>query len=126
MVKALDVLEINGMHYFIDERLNELRRVDNPHDFKSYPSAEALAEVVAEGKRLPSQRPFRVVIQSADFFRVDVIARTPEEAEDLALNIDPDYLTAMESCGTYDVDEVREIPSEDFSPPDAPESVWVA
>ena len=32
MVRALPTVELDGKVYFIDERLRELRSVDNPHD----------------------------------------------------------------------------------------------
>jgi hypothetical protein len=32
MVRALPTVEIDGKVYFIDERLRELRNINNPHD----------------------------------------------------------------------------------------------
>jgi len=34
MVTELKRLKMKGKEYFIDERLNQIRNVDNPHDFE--------------------------------------------------------------------------------------------
>lgn len=45
-MKRLDTITINGTHgrktYFIDERLNELRNVENPHDAYPFDNATDL------------------------------------------------------------------------------------
>jgi len=34
--RQLPLVERNGKKYFLDERLRELRNVDNPHDYINY------------------------------------------------------------------------------------------
>lgn len=44
MPRRLPTVQIGGKEYFVDERLNELRNVNNPHDRK--PIDEAYDEFV--------------------------------------------------------------------------------
>ena len=49
MVRMLPVVEIGGQKYFKDDRLQEFRAVDNPHDrilFKDYDMALAFKLLV--------------------------------------------------------------------------------
>jgi len=32
----LSMVEINDKHYFVDRRLNQLRNVNNPHDYINF------------------------------------------------------------------------------------------
>jgi len=42
MAHALPTVHINGKTYFIDERLRELRNVENPHDAKRFSDENSL------------------------------------------------------------------------------------
>jgi len=36
MVRRLPVVEYKGKRYFLDDRLKQIRNVDNPHDFADF------------------------------------------------------------------------------------------
>lgn len=39
MVRQLPIIELNGKHYFRDDRLRQIRNVENPHDFMDFSEA---------------------------------------------------------------------------------------
>ncbi len=69
---------------------------------------------------------FRVLIESADYFDVDVLAENAAEAMERGEHIDPEFVRHRNRDGRYEATDVWEVSAEEFSPPDLPASSWIA
>jgi hypothetical protein len=70
-------------------------------------------------------RPYRVTIQSTDWYEVDVLAPDEVAAKCRAECIDADYITRRVD-GEWKATDAWELTAQEFDPPDLPASAWIA
>ena len=106
MARALDILETSGKKYFIDERLHELRNIDNPHEVISFPDEQSFRQYVDNSSNLQVRR-FRAKVESTDWLEADFFARDLSEAQCKSEAIDGGLFTVKDS--SWEITDVEEV-----------------
>jgi hypothetical protein len=104
------MIDINGMRYFVDERLRELRRVDNPHERIAFRDEAALHAYLAKPE-VTRLRRFRAKVESTDWLEADFFARNRDEAEEKARALDGGLFELKDS--DWEITDVDEIPADE-------------
>ena len=107
MARALDILETSGKKYFIDERLHELRNIDNPHEVISFPDKASFRQHVEQSSTL-QLRHFRAKVESVDWLEADFFAHDLAEAESKATALDGGLFKLKRS--DWELTDVEEVP----------------
>lgn len=100
------MIDINGKRYFVDERLCELRRVDNPHERIAFRDEAALRAHLAKPE-VTRLRRFRAKVQSTDWLEADFFAGNRDDAEERARSLDGGVFQRKDS--DWEITDVDEI-----------------
>lgn len=68
---------------------------------------------------------YRVEFQGIDYYTIDVLASSVDNAVARAECIDLDHFTHRERDGVWEASDAYEVTSESFNPPELPASSWI-
>ena len=108
--RQLDMIDINGARYFVDERLRELRRVDNPHERLAFRDVTSLRAYLAKPE-VTLLRRFRAKVESIDWLEADFFARNQEEAAETARALDGGVFTLKSS--DWEITDIVEVAADE-------------
>jgi hypothetical protein len=107
MATATKILETSGKKYVVDERLHELRNIDNPHEIISFPDDTSFRQYVEKSSSSQPRR-FRAKVESVDWLEVDFFAHDLAEAETKANSLDGGLFKLKRS--EWQLIDVEEVP----------------